>query len=443
MQTMARRTFKGGVHPADGKSLTQEAFIHRLRPTGDLVYPMQQHIGKPAKPIVAVGDRVLARQKIAEADGLMSVPIYASVSGTVKAIEPRMTVSGNRVLSVVVENDGQYEEAPKLPVLEPGTDAAWKETLLSRIAEAGIVGMGGACFPTHVKLAPKEPDQIDYVLVNGAECEPYITGDYRRMLEDPEGILEGLHIIMTLFPNAKGIIGIEDNKPEAVRELTEAAKGYADISVRSVKTKYPQGGERTLIYALTGRKINSDMLPLDARCIVCNVDTVYEIYRAVIKGRPLTKRVITVTGDAIAEPGNFLVPLGMNHREVVEAAGGFSEAPEKIISGGPMMGTAMLALDVPVEKGSSCLLCVKKDVVSTTTQTQCINCGRCVQVCPGRVLPTRLAKAARNHDEETFIKLNGMECCECGCCSYICPAKLDLTQTIKSMRKDILGRRKK
>lgn len=440
---MFKLTFKGGVHPGDGKALTKEVHIHRLRPAGEMVYPMQQHIGKPAKPIVAVGERVLARQKIAEADGFVSVPVYASVSGVVKAIEPRMTVSGKPVLSVVVENDGKYEEAPKLPVLEPGNDAAWRKTLLDRIAEAGIVGMGGACFPTHVKLSPKDPEQIDYVIVNGAECEPYITGDYRRMLEDPEGILEGLQIILTLFPNARGMIGIEDNKPEAIRDIKEAAANHENIEVKAVKTKYPQGGERTLIYALTGRKINSDMLPLDARCIVCNVDTVYEIYRAVIKGRPLTKRVITVTGDAVLRPENFLVPLGISHRELIEAAGGFTEEPEKLISGGPMMGTAMMSLDVPVEKGSSCLLCVKKDTVAANVRTNCINCGRCVQACPGRVLPTRLAQAARNHDEETFIKLNGMECCECGCCSYICPAKLDLTQTIKSMRKDILGRRKK
>ncbi len=440
---MFQLTFKGGVHPFDGKALSKEEQIYRLRPAGDMVYPVQQHIGKPAIPIVKVGDAVKVREKLAEADGFMSVPVYSACSGVVKAVEPRMTAAGRKVLSVVIENDNNYTEADKMPPLEVTEDEAGRTALLERIKEAGIVGMGGATFPTHVKLSPKEPAAIEYVIINGAECEPYITGDYRRMLEDPEGIAEGVQIVLSLFPNAKAIIAIEDNKPQAVSDLKEACREYDRIKVKAVKTKYPQGGERTLIYALTKRRVNSDMLPLDVNCIVCNVDTIYEIYRAVVKGRPLTKRVMTVTGDAVAKPGNFLVPLGTNQRAVIEAAGGFTEEPEKVISGGPMMGTALMSIDVPVEKGSSCLLCIKKDAVAAGRQTQCINCGRCVQVCPGHVMPTRLAKAAKHHDEETFLKLNGMECCECGCCSYICPAKLDLTQTIKSMRKDILGRRKK
>ena len=276
---MALLTFKGGVHPYDGKDLSKDKPILEVQPKGNLVYPLSQHIGAPAKPIVAVGDRVLVNQKIAEAGGFVSAPVYASVSGTVKAIEPKLVSTGSMVNSIIVENDGQYEEAEGLPVkpLEEMT----REEKINIIKEAGIVGMGGAGFPTHVKLSPKEPEKIEYVIVNAAECEPYITADYRRMLENGDKLVAGLKISLSLFPNAKGIIGIEDNKMDCVKHLQELTKDEPNIEVLALKTKYPQGAERQLIYATTGRAINSKMLPADAGCIVDNVETVISIYRAV------------------------------------------------------------------------------------------------------------------------------------------------------------------
>ncbi len=303
--------------------------------------------------------------------------------------------------------------------------------------------MGGAGFPTHVKLTPKEDAKIDYVIVNGAECEPYLTSDYRLMLEEPEKLIGGLKVVLQLFENAKGVIGIEDNKPEAIAKLTELVKNEPKISVCPLKTKYPQGGERSLIYAVTGRKVNSSMLPADAGCIVDNVDTVISIYMAVCKTTPLMRKIITVTGDAVAEPQNFHVKLGTNYEEILEAAGGFKTEPEKIINGGPMMGQAMFDLHVPVMKNSSALTCMSKDEVAASAPTPCIRCGRCVSVCPSNIVPVLMMKAAERNDAESFEKLNGMECVECGSCAFICPAKRPLTQAFKEMRKVVAANRRK
>ncbi len=255
--------------------------------------------------------------------------------------------------------------------------------------------------------------------------------------------MAGLKAALKIFPHAKGILAVEDNKKDAAEKLREAAKGESEIQVMVLKTKYPQGAERQLIYATTGRQINSSMLPADAGCVVDNCDTIYAIYQAVYKGRPLMHRIVTVTGDAIAEPQNFRVCTGTNYAELVEAAGGFKTQPEKIVSGGPMMGFGLYDLNVPATKTSSALLCLTKDEVAAYEPSNCINCGRCVTVCPGRVIPSRLADMAERHDQEAFVKANGMECCECGCCSFICPAKRPLTQYIKSMRKIVLANRKK
>lgn len=438
---MAKFTFVGGIHPYDGKDLSKDKPIRDLLPKGEAVYPLSQHIGAPAQAIVAKGDRVLAGQKIADSSGFVSAPVYASVSGTVKAVEPRRVVTGDRVMSIVIDNDNQYksvEFAPWMP-LEDMT----REDILGCIREAGIVGMGGAGFPTHVKLSPKEPENIEYVIANCAECEPYLTSDYRRMLEEPEKLIGGVNILLRLFENAQGILAVEDNKPDCIELLRRLTKEEPRISVKALKTKYPQGAERQLIYAVTGRKINSTMLPADAGCIVDNVDTVVAVYRAVIEGRPLIERIVTVTGDAVGKPQNFRVPIGTNYSELIEAAGGFKEKPEKVICGGPMMGFAMFDLSVPTTKTSTALLALTKDEVSAMEPGPCINCGRCVEVCPGRVIPSRLADYAERFDEEAFLENNGMECCECGCCSFICPAKRPLTQEIKSMRKIQLAKRKK
>lgn len=439
---MSLLTFKGGIHPYEGKELTMDKPIETYLPKGELVYPLSQHIGAPAKPVVKKGDRVLVGQRIAEAGGFVSAHIHASVSGTVKNIEPRLTAGGTKVESIIIENDGEYE------VMERPAPANWQEMdrkdLLTVIQDAGIVGMGGAGFPTHVKLSPKNPDSIDYIIVNGSECEPYLTSDYRRMLEEPEKVVTGLEIVLHMFPQASGIIAIEDNKPEAIRIMKEQTADHPKIQVNVMKTKYPEGAERQLIYANTGRYINSGMLPADAGCIVHNVDTVTAIYKAVVEGVPLIDRIITISGDDIVDPKNFKVLLGTSLQELIEAAGGYLDGePEKIISGGPMMGKAMFSTEVPAVKGSSAVLCMKKDEVAACEPSNCIRCGRCVAVCPGRVNPTKLASLAEHGKLDAFVEQDGMECCECGCCSYVCPAKRHLTQTIAATRKAILAGRKK
>lgn len=439
---MLRFTFRGGIHPDDGKAMSKDKPIREVLPKGELVYPLSQHIGAPAKAIVAKGDHVLAGQKIAEAGGFVSANIFASVSGTVKAIEERLGVAGGMQESIVIENDGLYEEVEFSPERKLA-DISGKE-IIEIIKEAGIVGMGGAGFPTHVKYMPKDPSAIDHIIVNCAECEPYLTSDYRRMMEEPEKIVGGLQAAMKIFDGrAKGVLAVEDNKKDAAAKLREAAKGIPDIEVVELKTKYPQGAERQLIFAVTGRQINSSMLPADAGCVVNNCDTIHAIYEAVHFGRPVMKKVMTITGNAIKEPQNLRVRTGTNFRELIEEAGGFTSEPEKIIAGGPMMGIPLISLDVPVVKTSSAILCMTKDEVAACEETACINCGRCVSVCPGRIIPARLADYAKRHDKESFEKANGMECCECGCCSYICPAKRPLTQYIKSMRKMVLADRKK
>lgn len=438
---MAKLTFMGGIHPYDGKDLSKDKPIREVLPKGDLIYPLSQHIGAPAKPVVQKGDRVITGQLIAEAGGFVSAPIYATVSGIVKAIEPRRVTVGDNVMCIVVENDGLYEEIEYQPI--QSLEELTREEILKRIADAGIVGMGGAGFPTHVKLSPKEPDKIEFVIANCAECEPYLTSDYRRMMEEPEKLIDGLKIELSLFDNARGILAVEDNKPDCIEKLKKLTKDEPKITVKALKTKYPQGSERHLIFAVTGRAINSTMLPADAGCIVNNVDTLVAVHHAVMDGRPLMHRIVTVTGDAIADPCNFIVRIGTNYHELIEEAGGFVKEPVKIISGGPMMGFAIFDLDVPATKTSSALLCMSEDDVAKWEPSACINCGRCVEVCPGRVIPSKLADFAEHYDEEQFLAYNGMECCECGCCSYVCPAKRRLTQSIKSMRKIQLAKRKK
>lgn len=438
---MGISTFKGGVHPYDGKYLAKDQPIRRIKPKEILVYPLSQHIGAPASPIVAVGDTVLRGQKIAEAGGFVSAPVFASVSGTVKAIEPRHVATGDLVNSIIIENDGEMKETDFHGVEDVASLS--KEQIIEKVKEAGVVGMGGAGFPTHVKLSPKEPDKIEFIIANCAECEPYLTADYRRMLENPEELIGGMKIVLRLFDHAKGILGVEDNKPDCIQKLKELTKDEERIEVMPLKTKYPQGGERQLIYATTGRAINSKMLPADAGCIVDNVETLVAINRAVKEGKPVMDRIFTVTGDAVANPGNFEYCIGMSYAEILEEAGGFKEDPEKMISGGPMMGFAVFSLEIPTTKTSSSLLCFKKDDVSASEVTACINCGRCVSVCPEQIVPSRLAKMSQFHDSESFEKWNGMECIECGSCSYICPAKRPLAQYIKTMKKQILAERRK
>lgn len=439
---MATGTFSGGIHPFDGKELSKDKPTKVLLPKMDLVYPLTQHIGAPAKPLVAKGDHVLVGQKIADANGFISACIISSVSGVVKGIEPRLTVTGLKAESIIIANDGVYSTVDGFGEKRDFKKLS-KNQIREIIKEAGIVGMGGAGFPTHIKLTPKDDNAIDYVIINGAECEPFLTSDYRMMLEEPQQLVNGLKIILELFDHAKGIIAIEDNKPDAIKKVSDLVKNEPRIEVKALTTKYPQGGERALIYAVTGRKINSKMLPADAGCVVNNVDSAISISLAVSETTPLIRRVITVTGDAIKEPGNFIVRTGMNYSELLEAAGGFVRKPEKIISGGPMMGQALFSLDVPVTKTSSALLALLEDETAIMNEGACIHCGRCVSACPSKVVPQKLMEVARRFDKERFQELNGMECCECGSCSYVCPGGIRLTQAFKLMRRSILEDRKK
>ena len=438
---MAFLTFKGGVHPYDGKELSKAKPVKEFLPGKEMVYPLSQHIGAPAQPVVKKGDSVLAGQKIAEMGGFVSAPIHATVSGVVKDLKKVRNNVGAMVDAIIIENDEKYETVEFQPA--KSLDALSKEEIITRIKEGGVVGMGGAGFPTHVKLSPREPEKIEYVLVNGAECEPYLTSDYRRMLEQPEWIIGGLKCMLKLFDHAKGCICIEDNKPDCIEKITEMVKDEPRIEVCTLKTKYPQGAERCLIAAVSGREINSSMLPADAGCVVDNIDTVCAVYRAVMFGEPVMDRIVTVTGDAVADPCNFNVKLGSSFADLLEAAGGLKQPAEKIISGGPMMGFAMFDYHVPVVKTSSAMLCMSKDEVSANEPTACINCGRCVSACPARLIPSRLATYSEHDQEELFVKNNGMECVECGCCSFTCPAKRPLTQSVRSMRKTELANRKK
>ncbi len=440
---MGNSTFKGGTHPYEGKELSMDNPIQVVMPKDELVFPMSQHIGAPAKPTVSVGDAVKMGQIIGEAGGFISANIVSTVSGKVTKIEQRLTGSGAKANCVVIENDGEYEAVEGFGE-ERDYTALSKEEIRQIIKDAGIVGMGGAGFPTNVKVTPKNEDQIDYVIINGAECEPYLTSDYRLMLEKPEQLIMGLKVLLRLFDNAKGIIAIEDNKPEAISKLSYLTQDEPLISVKALKTKYPQGAERQVIYVTTGRKIYSKMLPADAGCVVDNVQTVLAVYDAVCRSIPSISRVMTLTGDAMAKPQNYEVKFGMSHAELLEEAGGLVEGgAEKIISGGPMMGMAMYDLNVPITKTSSSILAMSKDEVAACEPTNCIRCGRCATVCPSHLVPQKMAEAAERSDLELFQKLNGMECYECGTCTYVCPAKRRLTQSFKQARRAVMDSARK
>lgn len=407
-----------------------------------MVYPLSQHIGAPAKAVVAVGDRVLKGQLIAETGGFISAPVFSSVSGTVKAIENRLVVNGNNDECIIIENDRENETISDFGK-NRSLDSLSAEDIVDIIKKAGIVGLGGAGFPTGVKVSPKNANNIDTVIINGSECEPYLTSDYRLMLERSEEIIKGIKAVLKALPNAKAVIGIENNKPEAIKILDKKTSGEDKISVCPLKTKYPQGGERQLIYAITGRKINSKMLPADKGCIVLNTASCYAIYEAVYKNMPLIHKVMTITGEAVHSPCNVDVPLGVSHSYVLEKCGGPKDDVVKFISGGPMMGMAMSSLDVPVVKTSSSILAFSKDDVAALPQSACIHCGRCVKACPQVLVPQMMAKAVRGQNMDRFDELGGMECIECGCCTYVCPAKIPLTQMFKLGKAELRSMRSK
>ena len=433
------KTFSGGVHPTEGKDMSKDLPVRKVFPRDEVVIPCSMHIGAPAKPVVEVGEHVLHGQLIAEASAFISANVHSSVSGTVKAIEERELVGGSKGLCIVIENDKKQDRFEYQTQPSPWT----KDYIREAVKDCGVVGMGGACFPTHVKITPKDDNAIDHVIINACECEPYITADYRRMIENPEELVEGLKIMLTLFPNAKGYIAIEDNKRDCIELFEKLTANEELIEVVPMKTKYPQGSERHVIYAINKRKMNSSMLPADVGCIVDNVDTVYNIYQAVKYHKPLTSRIMTVSGDGFYQPCNLEVSLGMSYQDVIDEMDGMVEDAKKVIAGGPMMGQAMYNFDVPVTKGSSSLLAFMEDDYEKAPKTNCMNCGMCVKVCPQKLVCANLAKLADADNMEEFVKCYGMECIECGTCNYICPAKRNLTQSIKAMKQKVVAERRK
>lgn len=448
-------TFIGGVHPPEGKALTENKPIERFIPNegGEFIFPLSQHIGAPCSPVVNKGDRVLAGQKIADSEAFVSAPIFSSVSGTVKDIAPRMTIAGSLDPCIIITNDGKYEKAA--PLFDVATHKPSIDEYVKIIRSAGIVGMGGACFPCHVKLSPPKDKVIKWVIVNAAECEPYLSCDNRLMIEEPDAIIEGLELCLKIFPKAEGVIAIENNKPEAIKIITgnllkrRKSKDSAKIRVMPHQVKYPQGAEKMLIWSVTGQEIPGAFgalppaLPADVGCIILNTRTVYQIYLAITQGLPVTERVISVTGDAIANPRNLEVPLGISVKELINACGGFNEDPVKVLAGGPMMGISMRSLDVPVVKGTSGILALTKKTAHISEEGNCLRCGRCVEACPMRLEPVVLDKAVRRRDYAEFEAHGGMNCIECGSCAFICPASRHLTQSYREGKAAVNAARRK
>lgn len=444
---MSKVTFRGGVHPDDCKQYSRDIPFQAYLPKGELVFPLNQHIGAPAKPVVNKGDEVLTGQLIAEAGGFVSANIYSSCSGKVKAIEPRRTVTGTSAMSIVIENDGLFTMAEGIGV-ERDYESMSVQEILDAVKWAGIVGLGGAGFPTNVKLMPKNPEEIQYIIANGAECEPYITCDDQLMRSYPEEIVTGMKIILKIFPAAEGVILIEDNKPEAIAAMEQACQGVEKLRVLAVPMKYPQGGERSIISVVAGKHLKLGMLPADAGCIVDNVATIRAIYRAVCKTEPLFEKTLTVTGDIVKEPKNLFVRIGTSFAELLECAGGVKEEAviKKAFCGGPMMGFAMADFDTPVLKNNNALTVLGYDDVekAEAQMTECLRCGRCNRVCPLGLTPQMMAVAAKKKDYEKYEKkLYGLECIACGSCTYICPAKRPLMQLFKQAKGEIMAEKKK
>lgn len=440
-------SFRGGVHPKGRKELSREVPLRRFDPEPcEMVFPLSQHIGKPAKAIVKKNDPVLVGQKLADADGFVSACVISSCSGTVKAVEKRRTIAGTMTECVVVESDGKYTPMEGLGQRQDLSGLTDRD-ILNRVKEAGIVGLGGAGFPTHVKLAPKAPEKIQYLIANGAECEPYITCNDQLMRSRAEGIVEGLELTLRLFPNAACVIGIEDNKPEAIAAMRKAVSGKERMRVLPLRTKYPQGGERSLIRVIAGVDFPVSMLPADVGCIVLNVGTAYAIGRAVAWNEPLFEHVLTVTGEAVREPGNFIARDGTTFAQLLDACGGVKDGltPQKALSGGPMMGVAVAGLDVPIQKNTNALTLLAADPVekAETQMTSCLHCGRCSTICPNGLVPALMADAIQMQNWARYEKkLYGLECIACGSCTYICPARRPLTQMFKQTKAEIMARKR-
>ena len=433
--------FKGGVHPTEGKNLSsgKETKVAPLLDKYTVI--LHQHIGAPPKLIVEKGDEVKKGQLLAEAGGFVSAPVHSPTSGTVSAIVSVPGPMGMKMDAVEISSDGKDEWGVAFDKIEEwdSVDAA---DLKSRVAEAGVVGMGGAAFPTVVKLSPPAGEKIDVLILNGAECEPYLTADHRVMLEKSDAVLEGAAIIAKILGVKDIYIGIESNKPDAVEALKHKAEHYG-IKVMTLRVRYPQGAEKQLIYAVTGRKVPAGGLPMHVGCVVQNVGTAVAVKEAVVDAKPLIERITTVTGNSVVEPGNWQFRIGTPLSKALELAGGIKYQPGKVIMGGPMMGFAQKSLDVTLMKNASGILLLDKEEVVQFTSEACIRCGKCVDVCPMNLLPGTLSAAAENEAWEIADDYYVMDCMECGCCAYVCPAHRPLVQHFKRAKAEIIAERKK
>lgn len=438
------KTFKiGGVHPAENK-LSAASPIREAALPKQAVFSMFQHIGAPAKPIVKKGDVVKVGTMIAEAGGFVSAPVHSSVSGTVSKVDVVIDASGTRRQAIFVDVNGdEWEDAidrsPELVRLSdrPELDAA---TIINKVKEAGIVGLGGATFPCHVKLSPPPGSKAECVIINAVECEPYLTADHRLMLEHPEEILVGVSLIMKAVSVEKGYIGIENNKPDAIRLMTEKAQAYPNIEIVPLKVKYPQGGEKQLIDAVIGRQVPAPpAIPISVGAVVQNVGTAFAIYQAVMKNKPLVDRIITVTGKSVSNPSNLLARLGTPFLQLIDECGGLPEDSGKIIGGGPMMGKALLNLDVPMTKGSSGLLIMRNDEAKRAEPDPCIRCAKCVSACPMGLEPYLLATLSDKQEWEMAEGNDIVSCIECGSCQFTCPSHRPLLDNIRVGKTTVMG----
>lgn len=432
--------FKGGIHPDDKKSFTARKAIEEMSAPKQVVLPMSMHIGAPCNPLVSVGDRVLMGQCIAESTAPVSAPIHASVSGTVVAIEPRPHPNGTKVLSVVIENDFEDEQVEFKPV-----DTRFQELTAEQLGDiclnAGIVGLGGAAFPTHIKIK-SAIDKVDTLIINGAECEPYITSDNRLILEHGEQLLDGATMLMKALGLHEVHIAIESNKKEAIEHLKKLSVNKEHIKLNVLHTKYPQGSEKHLILAVTGREVPPGQLPSAVGTINVNIATTVAMARSVETGIPLMTKVVTVSGSAVANPKNLLVRIGTPIGELLEYAGGLRETPYKVLMGGPMMGIAQHSLDVPVIKGTNAVLAFCEDEDKGSDDQVCIRCGKCVSVCPMNLEPIFLHMYAKHERYAECEKLNISDCIECGCCSYVCPGRIHLVQSFRTTKGHIAQKKK-